>query len=253
MKKRLFMITAGLGLLLVVMLSLVLIWYFTIFLDEPGVNHPLSIADYITTGHTKINPQSLLSSLEQGNLHIFQLEPNLPGDSPNPPLFVEWTQADYFKIAEAIQQVVWEESMKNWNLYRLVYVAPCKDELAGFYYAELYYFREVQVNGKSLYSYREILIDPRYEYIAWGGDNLYPSPVPGWKSIDLNEITVPAEEAVHIAESSGGTELRLSVENKCKILIGMFPENYQRFDWKIYYSAGYDILPDPPTFWVPSK
>jgi hypothetical protein len=253
MKKLHIAIITGLGLVCMVISVLVLIWYLTVFLDEPGVNHPLSIADYWTTGHTEIDPQSLLSSLEQGDLDIFQLEAGLPEEPSNPPIVVEWTQADYFKITEAIQQVVWEESMDDWNLYRMDYMAPCKDEPMGLFYAELYYFQEVQVNGKSLYSYREILIDPRYEYIAWGGDTLYEKREARRKSIDLNEVAIPAEKAMIEAESRGGREFRLSTRNQCSISIKMNPSSYQRFDWKVYYSAGSVVLPEPQEFWIPSK
>ena len=249
MKNRMFVIIASTGLLLILFL---IVMIYTVLFDNPGIDYPINLGDFKSTGNTRINPQTLLSSLEQGHTNVFQLESELPED----PMFVmpvEWKQADYFKIAKVIHQVVWGESLNDWTLYRMNFRNACTNEPEGLESANLFYFQNMQINGESRYSVREILIEPEYGYIAWGGDTFYPRPFFGWKSIDLNEITITAEKVINIAESSGGVELRLSAKNECNVLISMYPEGYNRFDWKVYYSAGYDILPDPPTFWIPSK
>ena len=156
-------------------------------------------------------------------------------------LSISWSQSDYDKIANRIYDSVWNESLDNWNLYRLTLGVNCQDNLRGFDYADYVYFKEVVANGKTLYTARDIFITPQYDDITVGSDTNFPHPFFGWKHIDTGIIQVNAENALQLAENSGGREVRLSVQNKCRIYVGMNPEGFGHNDWVVNYGGNSEM------------
>jgi hypothetical protein len=196
-------------------------------------------------GSSKIDPQTILISLDRGNTGIFQLESGIP-ENPKFVMNVEWTQADFFRVATAFSQTVWKEAFDDWNLYRMNYYAECKDDPKGLSDAQFYFYKWTIVYARKTLSVRAIHIDPEYGYVAWGSDNNWRPPLFGWKTINLDKVTIPVEEAILIAEGKGGMDFRKSAENVCQILVNMNPEIYKRNDWQVMYGGGED-------FWIPSK
>lgn len=244
MKKRLILIVAPIVLSLIYILS--------ISVNNPGVNYPINIGDFKVVGSSRIEPETILSSLDYGDKNIFDLKSGLPEET----MFIksiEWTQADFLKISSALFRVVWNEPINEWHLYRMEFWTACKNNPKGFSSSELYFYQEISGDKGKQYSVRDILVEPEYGYVAWGGETFYPRSFFKWKSIDLSDKILTAEDALIKAEASGGAKSRQAVENKCKIIVSMYPDRDTQYGWSVYYSAGYEAIQGLRRFWIPAK
>ncbi len=216
-------------------------------LDESIRRYPINLGSFADTDSYKINPQTILSSLDRGQMDVFAPElatPQMPVS--NKP--VGWRQEDYQKIAEALHRFVWKESLDGWSLYRIELYGMCRDNPSGFEYADFIYYKGIFSNGKLLYTAREIFITPQYHNVSWGGNTNFPRPILGWKSINLSALKVTAENALSIAEENGGKAARLSVQNKCSISLLLSGDT----GWDVLYGgngglSNFHIRIDPYT------
>jgi hypothetical protein len=195
-----------------------------------------------------IDPATILSSINHGDQNVFNFELGFPPGDPPFVTSVEWRQADYVNLATSIFRVAWNESINDWKLYRMVYRTEC-DHPDGFHNGEFYFYLETSDYWK--YSTRGITMEPEYGYVMWGGDTYYRRPFFGWKAINLKEVTVTAEEALRLAEASGGMKARQSWEN-CRVGVDMWPEVFGRYDWKVYYWDNNNSR-NKAEFWIPAR
>ena len=224
-----------------------LLYSYYIFSHEPGPDLPPSITYLKNSGSSKIDPQTILTSLERGDTDFFQLSNSIPAN-PQFVMNIEWTQAEFLRVATAFSQAVWKESFDGWNLYRMNFFATCKDSPRGFGEAQFYFYKWTIVNARRLFSVRAILVDPEYGYMAWGSDENWPFPMFGGKvkKIDLGKVTIMGEKALLMAESKGGLNIRESAGNDCSVIASMQPGIYAQTDWLIMYGGSNE-------FWIPSK
>jgi len=201
---------------LLVLLSVLYIYIFDPF-TELTLDTPTGMGDFRDRGYYKINPEMILSDLESGKTEVYEVEIA----TPQSPLFdepISWHQSDYLRISNSLQEFVWHESLDDWSLYYMDFSTICHDRLSGFGFGEFYYFKTSFLdNGKIRYIARGLQITPQYGDVAWGGRISFPRSLSGWKSIDLSDIKIVAEQALKIAEYNGGKTARLSVHNECKI------------------------------------
>ena len=186
-------------------------------------------------GYYKINPETILASLNRGESNIFAPE-IATLSAPMRNITFSWYQLDYLLITNALFQSVWKESFNSWSLLSMVFETTCQDNPDGFESGDIHFFKE---SGEKNYTTREIIITPQYENVSWGGEREFPRPNSAWKSIDLGQLKISAEDALRIAEDNGGRSFRLDAKNKCNI--GMIL-NMDAYDgWKVDYQ-GYDGL-----------
>ncbi|MEW6029582.1 MAG: hypothetical protein ACOYZ8_09650 [Chloroflexota bacterium] len=201
-----------------------------------------SLGNFTATGTYAIDSENLLVSINNKNLDVF-----LPViKTPEEPLLAEpvgWLQEDYLKIANALSMFVWNESLDGWSIYRMDFQASCREVQNGFNWADFYFYKEISIDGKRYYSVRGVFINPEFGYVMWG-DNTYSRPIIGWKHIDINALTVTAEEALVKAEEKGGNAVRLSVNNACHVFVEMYPENNSYYDWDVRYEGNVEFLYD---------
>jgi len=209
--------------------------------------YPSNLGNYNQTGTFTINPETIISSIDRGAVDIFTpvqatSEINI---SFLPPGSVLWTQSDYLKIAAALHEFVWKESIFDWGVYYLTFDRECRDNLIGFDSAELTLFKPDGLK----YLLRRIEINPLAGEVAWGAEASFPRPILGkWNNIDLSQFSVNADQALQIAEEHGGREDRAKDKNGCKILIRMpNTNNDERWDVSYYSSPNFEILIDPYT------
>jgi hypothetical protein len=185
----------------------------------------------------KINPKTVLADLDRGQTDVFMPEVATP-EAPLLDGSISWHQADYMKVAKALFEFEWREPMYGWRLFSMGFDATCRDDPAGFDSSQFYYFTTIVYDdGEKGNIGRQVLITPQYGHVIAGGNAYYPYKWPGWRSLDLDKVVITAEDALRIAEENGGREARLSVQNKCKIRLGLSDD----FTWSVLISKDVNV------------
>lgn len=208
---------------------------------ELVLDTPTGMGDFRDKGYYKINPKTILSSLDDGKINVFDVEIA----TPESPIFEEpisWRQSDYMKVASALHQFVWNEALDDWSLYYMNFSTTCHDNLDGFGLGDFYYFKTIlRDDGKIRYTVRGLQITPQYGDTTWGGRITFPRSLSGWKRVNLVGIKFTAEDALQIADKNGGMDARLAVQNQCKIDVGL--SGYTDWEVNIYdYKNGTSIF-----------
>lgn len=203
-------------------------------------------------GDFLIDPETIIDKLKTEDMDVFS--PNLKqGEGELPAAIYDgpfnWTPGDFLIIAEALNQKVWQDTLKDWELFSMVYLLDCQDNASGFEQGHVIYFKTIyKDNGKKNYIIREFFIMPKNGYVKWGGGAIAPRPFFGWKSIDLDKM-IDAVDALRIVEENGGRDVRLKFNNGCNIHLSLSPEMFA--GWDIWYSVGnipkFKITIDPFT------
>jgi hypothetical protein len=251
MKKRLLLFPL---LLLFAPILLYVIYIIVILIDVAinarGADTPMDIGSFNVIETSTIDPTTILSSLDRGDQNVFNFELGLPPDDPLFVTSIEWRQVDYVNLATSIFHTAWDESVNDWKLYRMGYWTEC-DHPNGFTSGEFYFY--FGTSNYKQYSTRGISMEPEYGYVVWGGDTYYHRPLFGWKSINMKEVTVTAEEALRRADASGGMEARQSWEG-CRVSVIMWPEAFRRYIWRVdYWDNNIYNKNRLVEFWIPAK
>jgi hypothetical protein len=130
----------------------------------------------------------------------------------------------------ALNKYVWNDTLDDWKVYTLQFDTECDENPTGFEFAHFYYYKTIFIHGQAIYAGRGFEVNPKYGYVEWGSGPNYPHPILGWKSVKRNKIEITAEQALKLAEESGGRLARLSVQNKCSIGVNIFGDT----GWQIY-------------------
>lgn len=214
------------------LLGIAYVYVFDPFLEEARY-FPVGIGDFRDRSSYQIDPTTILSALDSGATDAFTpVDSSQPVPSaPGPDGSVSWQQADFLKVARALNQSVWAESLSGWRLYSMHFYSACQDEPRGFTQGDFYYFKTTfRDNGKIRYTTQDFFISPQHGQVTWAGGSNFPHPLFGWENIRLGRIEITAEDALTIAEENGGRESRLLVGNKCQIHVGLTGDNV----WRVY-------------------
>jgi hypothetical protein len=152
---------------------------------------------------------------------------------------VNWDQETYFYIVKAIYQYVWGETLEGWHLNNMDFELTCNEIEIGLQNGRFEFFRdEITSQGESRIT-RFIDIDPRSNFINVTERVYFPKLV-DWKSIDLTTMKNSAGVALHISETNGGEEKRLSIGNNCNISMWLNPDVARYRGWNILYTRNSD-------------
>jgi hypothetical protein len=231
MNKRLLYIYIFGGLIFLLVLILIGIFVHDNNLSDEegsGLRAPNNMGSYQNFGYYKIDPKTILVSLERGDKNVFTLLPendalNL-GEIPN--LSIYWTQADFLKLASALGQTVWEDPMDltNWRVYSLSLRGSCGNPI-GFDHASITYFK----NEGKRYVTRYIEIHPFFGWVRWGDGNTYPQPIlQKWKPVDLARAKITADDALRTVNEDVKARFQI-VDHICGVMVGS-----SRFDPKAW-------------------
>lgn len=221
---------------------------------SPGNKGPLSLSSlyYYNTGLIKLDPESVLQSLEEGNLNVFFPDFRLFDDRHIGPVLynepVDWRQSDNLKIVNAASEYISNDSLDGWKLFSMAFNVDCQHMDRGLPGGDFQYFRTIFENGKMIDTWREIEISSEFSWIAWGSGAKYPHPLSGRKSIDLKMLKVTADDAIRIAEDRGGKELRSISQNQCSVHMVLWPQGTKKGWWITYNtSSDFEVRIDPYT------
>ena len=201
--------------------------YRAIFFDALRYRNPAMLGDYDEIYHYTFEPETIRASVEQGKKGLFQPIPDYVNDNIYPLGFFSWRQQDYLKIADALYQFAYSDTLKSWKLYRWHFEKNCGDNPVGFNSADIVYF------NSSTGEHTQIVIEPLAKEADWGKNDRFESPsFWGWKSINPTQIKITADDALQIAETHNGKEVRLAIQNRCYISIYLFADTNL---WEVNY------------------
>ncbi len=215
---------------------------------DSSLYDPATVYEFSYRGNYKIDSSTILKSIDSDQSTVFFPE-TLVISTSNAKNELSWTQLEYYKITVALFEFVWKESLnKNWSIHRLFFETVCKENPAGFEHATFLFNQLIFQNEHFRYNARAIEITPLDNEVLWGGGNTYLRPVFGESQIDLDNLTILADDALNIAEKNGGKDLRVSVKNSCDLTVSL-----EDGIWKVIYyysdpgSASFRIDIDPYT------
>lgn len=212
---------------------------------EEGMRNPNYLNNYTNTGYFKIDPETILTSLDNGNTDVFTPLPEDPRSlESSTNVSFSWKQADILKIVGALGHMAWDDPMdlNIWKVYDFYLQATCRNNPDGFDFADITYFKTI----KKVYATRHIEIDPYGSLVRWGSGATYSQPILSkWNSFDLAKTVITAEEALRISEEHGGKEARQQINNQCLIYISPSNDNDE---WFVrYISTDFSVLINPYT------
>ena len=171
--------------------------------------------EILTTGEAGtygFDSQTILSSLKSGNNDVFtQLSPSrLEGPISQP---VHWTQADYYRVANAFMEMRWQEQLSQWNLDGLYFEANCDDAPFGPQLITFFIFRK-GVFDKYYYDAR-LDIKAEQNLLTWTkmeDENIPYLFEKERRKLNWAQIKIPADQALQIIEDEGGEKARLRIK-----------------------------------------
>lgn len=183
-----------------------------------------------------INPQTILASMDQESKDIFWPAPPEPEDGW-PVLWpldsFSWGEKDYLKVADALSQLVWKESLDNWHLIRASFnIDQCSEVLSRIDRADLSFYQRVEDNNKV----HGFWINPVYGIVTAGNEySQHNGWTAKWENIEASKTEINSvEAALQFAEEHGGRGTRSTAEYKCRIGVFLAP-----YIWE------YDLLSHP--------
>jgi hypothetical protein len=169
-----------------------------------------------------IHSDTILQDLLTGNPGVFILKEDDSYTSIGEP--VEWNVEDYEFIAEVFHELTSGESLDNWQLSGVMFSWDCEHFDKGPQEALLRYIKIEKIRETESRFLSHVFIEPRRNELSGGIIEFYPR-VLRWEVADPAK-TIGVEEALHIAESNGGSEFRGAVDNHCEITASYYPKDF---------------------------
>jgi hypothetical protein len=215
------------------------------FIIEEDYRRPGRFGSYPNSGLYTFSPETIFESLEQGEIDVFT--PYFGGPDEIELYYdpITWSQSDYLKIASALSQKIWGESLgsKNWNVESVYFEQNCTDDPKGFNSFHIVYYKDLGVtNWKRNYTTRLIGIQSWRGLAYRGGDAIFSSTLLSrWENIDLEDFMISADDALQSAEEHGGNK---TDKSDCSIIsVSMYQHDNEMWDVN-YFAAGFRIRID---------
>lgn len=161
---------------------------------------------------------TIFDALNQESQNIFSLSSITPTPESSPPsVTIPWTQSDYLRVAEAVQQSILQEPLGALNLYYATFTMNCGDINKGtFSEVDFVFYKVIQTEeGATRVQYHIILI-PSENFMKTNKAEFIPN-IKIIEPIDLSRYQITAEKALQIAEENGGTQKRSEVNDSCMV------------------------------------
>jgi hypothetical protein len=197
------------------------------------------------------NPYTILDSLDIENSDVFIPAPAEPDEGwpliASPGTF-KWDESDYLRVANALHQRVWGESLDNWKLiYADFDILQCTDIVDNVDDVAISFYR--RENG--LDNVHGFWLQP-LKGIATAGYG-YNSDI--GKIINLDNMKVNnLNSALMISEDVGGHEVRTMMKESDCYVSALFapyvlPKYFNSYDWgwRIFYGQNFGMEIDPYT------
>ena len=232
--------------------SFISLLYYELFVHDQGHEpNPNLLIDYpeSRTGYYQFDPKTILVFLMQGKEVFTPLSLDaIDTDAYN--AGIEWTQSDFFYVADALSQRVWNEplDLNNWDVYFFLSDGICKDNFGGFDDFQITYYKTIKTGWETVYTARRIEVSPRIGVVKWAGNGDFSvNFFQGWRKIELKKFQATVEQAVRIAEKYRKEVVGL---NNCRVLASIVDDRHSsnKYEWEISYSNSttqFSVFIDP--------
>lgn len=226
--------------------------YIPFLLEPHNPSAPGETSGWSKMGLFSMDTETILSSLDQAETNLFI--PESIGSSldaadvmySRPILISEsipWSQADYLDVVNALNRVVWHDSLDNWNLHSMHFFTTCQDNVSGFRNGDFVYIKTKFDWGRLSVLWRGVFLYPDQEGGLWAeAEKFHPTYIR--KGIDLDRLVVTADDALRIAEENGGREYRTKIQNDCTINVTLSADRW--YGWFVWI-GDFEIYIDPYT------
>lgn len=184
----------------------------------PYLGDTREVEHNVDTRFYSFNSSTILNSLKQGSSGVFTSFDKTPQPMAYiPRVTILWTQADYLRVAQAIQQSVWNEPLEALSLSDAIFTLDCSDiEQSVFSMAAFTFYKMVQKEGVETRIQYIIRIIPSENYVRTSRAEYYPN-ARVLEPTELGQYPITAEKALKIAEENGGAQKRSDHNNSCMI------------------------------------
>lgn len=216
-----------------------------LFIPDEDYRSPSRFGSYPISGMYTYNPETIFVSLEQGDTNVFLPYFGNPDAIERYYDPITWSQANYLKIVNALSQIIWDESLDSnkWSVVSVYFAQSCTDNPKGFNRFNIVYYEDLGVkNWKRHYTTRLVDIEPWRGLVYWGSGAIFTSTVLSqWESIELDDFLISADDALQMAEESGGNE---TDKSHCStIAVSMFQRDDEKWD-VTYFAADFGMYID---------
>lgn len=188
-----------------------------------------------------IEPESFLESIRYSKIALTPVNERPELGPIERKVTVNWHQADYLYIVNALFENVLGEMLQDWQLRSMRFNLGCPDVQNGFQIGDFGFFRVVKENDRESRLELSMSIDPSNNFIGiW--ETKYSPNLIDLRIIDFSRFEISADQALQIAEDNGGREKRASVENACGITVHLVVDRRNKWQWRIYYSRQDDLI-----------
>ena len=183
-----------------------------------------------------IDPDTILDSLAQGKKDVFTLQTATP-EAELPPASepVHWSQSDFYRIAQALHEYVWNESVEEWYLPDMEFGMDCQGAFDGPQYGRFVFYKFVHIREQESRIEHDIYILHQENTVRVFETEYYPR-LETWQNIDWAKVKISVTDALQIAERNGGYEARSNENNECKISLALAPGSKYE-GWQVMYTG----------------
>ena len=195
---------------------------------------------------------TLLESIKKGNSHLFLELPSMPTPPSNNSVDnVFWNIEDNLLVGKTFFKDALGESQDGWNLSRIDTNLPCEFNNNRESWINFSYFKDNMDPSDRLV--HVVYITPNENNID-DEESEYFIAAENWKPIDVNNLKIPLEGALLIAERAGGTDFRTKYKNDCFIRIQFWADDSEFGNsWRFIYEPLSDKKSDQFEIYVNSN
>ncbi len=199
-----------------------------LFDDRKEITRNQVLQDYTFDSAT------ILASLDRGDTNVFMLQEATPQATSSPsPGLVSWSQSDYFRVAQALNQKLWQVNLGAQTLFNMYFGMDCSNVEQGVFSSAVFdSFQIIQTKDEKVRIEYGVGIFPSKNEVHTNRIEYYPS-LGEYTPIDLAQYRISALDALQIAEKNGGKEKRSANKNACVIRL-MAPGSDGK-GWNIAY------------------
>jgi len=146
---------------------------------------------------------------------------------------VLWKQEEYLKIIDLFMKEVLQENRSTWELKSMGGTRFCNDIGIGLPNFGIDLQKSIILSEFNKRVELDISLSPVTERVIVHRREYAPDEG-GYQTINWDDIRIPAEQALLIAEENGGAVVREALNNQCRITISL-TAGVQGNDWWIYY------------------